>query len=486
MSEHFFPKTPEGAYNEKYTARSTGPDWLERIEVARMETMDNTLDNFFGETALREWEQWKKVGEAEADLQILSGGNPDILEMIRPTRQKVLGRFAMLNEQMRYNIATDPKLVKRTLNHYLATDTGAAQATEFLPKKYVAIPKDSSDEVRKISITLLSEQLVNRYPQNNGKDLDWTKADTKQYGGLLLGFLRFQREQNRKSLTELEPQFAEFKKRVQGNLELAITNGTLPLSREIMIERIEHLRVRLIDNLAGCFQERGGDYDPQTHTMRIGYPSTPGKMWQTYVHEVMHALSGQTETAADAYEPSWHTRIGFHLTKFQDVRSEKQSVGSPALFWLNEAETEELAGEIGEFPASSYPEERALRKKLIEQGVLDPGLLRQAYFENYAQGSDTHPTPHLRALLAHANKNGGPSLLTNIDIYIRHHAHLNQKPDTQAKAQYAAGVRGAVNILSTVSISEATERFAIYAQRIREALDPSRVPKEAGDIWKDL
>ena len=251
----------------------------------------------------------------------------------------------------------------------------------------------------------------------------------------------------------------EYLPRFKISIAEMIKDGTLPLDEKVIDERLRTLSFMVLDNFIATLQDRGGDYTASSNSIRLSVESLRFG-YAVFVHEMLHALSGQTdeveklpETAREFLEEDDGDfrvpRVGLRF--FQRKNDGENEVYSPVrLRWLNEAVTEKLTvdvvthSEAGLQEAKEqqkrirsafsiitkmvlsdedidifvYPLERLLLEKLVNLGLPEEIVL-QAYFENYRDQAQGHTTPKLQALFQETNRLFGKGFLVKLDMFIR-------------------------------------------------------------------
>ncbi|HEY4480104.1 MAG TPA: hypothetical protein VJB58_01370 [Candidatus Paceibacterota bacterium] len=163
----------------------------------------------------------------------------------------------------------------------------------------------------------------------------------------------------------------------------AIKEGKLPITEELLEERMGDTRVYLADDLQ-IKQCTSGDYDVGEGAIRVAYRENIEAQEKTVFHEMIHALSGRTILIEEkGYFPDEmleHQRVGFRF----NVYDKNGDWAGKRFRWLNEAVTEEIAVELSKANPEhqSYHAEREKLKELYDSG-LSKKLVYEAYFENY-------------------------------------------------------------------------------------------------------
>src|SRR3989344_3794392 len=122
----------------------------------------------------------------------------------------------------------------------------------------------------------------------------------------------------------------------------AIKEGKLPITEELLEERMGDTRVYLADDLQ-IKQCTSGDYDVGEGAIRVAYRENIEAQEKTVFHEMIHALSGRTILIEEkGYFPDEmleHQRVGFRF----NVYDKNGDWAGKRFRWLNEAVTEEIA-----------------------------------------------------------------------------------------------------------------------------------------------
>jgi len=196
-----------------------------------------------------------------------------------------------------------------------------------------------------------------------------------------------------------------------------IKAGRIALQPEIAASRISGVTVHLEDALTSKLEENLGTFYPESNQIRIAEQLSPDELQSTYVHEMLHALSGRTITEVqweDSSSMIAHQRIGTHFSTRQE-----------RFRWLNEAITEALAMQLlGRSKSTTYTKERKLLELISKKGneEIPRELFTNAYFENYEFGEKDKTgqgVPAWKRLQEKMSQAYGPGFLVELDKLIK-------------------------------------------------------------------
>ncbi|MEK7532529.1 MAG: hypothetical protein AAB579_02920 [Patescibacteria group bacterium] len=236
---------------------------------------------------------------------------------------------------------------------------------------------------------------------------------------------------------EITRELASFKKRFRTLLARSIKTDAVPAVRSLtpaqINERLGILKFSAIDEFSTSLAEMWGDFQANTHTVRLSVNIPPDKRWKVFVHEMFHALSGQHEVGFFDEFPEFNmygmAKVGTHFgDPFSGVRGmesdgRRKNKRRPVLHWLNEALTEAVTRDVlgDQYRHGTYVQERALLDVLKHAGV-PSDILYRAYFENYAvKPAGEHRSPAMKELFQKTNELFGDGFLVKLDWYIRYH-----------------------------------------------------------------
>lgn len=229
--------------------------------------------------------------------------------------------------------------------------------------------------------------------------------------------------------SEMRAELSHLLPEIRKTLQLAIADGTLPISQELLDERFNNLSFEVIDPLSADLEEIGGSYETNTHQVFLDASLPAAERESVVLHEVLHGLSGQTSFILHDEMPdvvmTEETRSGLHFsaqTFREDVSQPKERALD--LRWLNEAVTESLTIELSKkTEGAAYKNERQLLALLTGEGGVPKETVVRAYFENTpAQAqADQRSNPDVRALFRQSNEQFGQRFLVNLDHFIAAH-----------------------------------------------------------------
>lgn len=186
----------------------------------------------------------------------------------------------------------------------------------------------------------------------------------------------------------------------------AIDQGRLPLDGALVEEKIRQTEVAILDPISRVYNRVSGDYSNVRHEMRFYVGESENILPSTVLHEMLHAVSGQTNKLDD--------EGGFFV-------NERHGLGYFGRFlWLDEAVTEYLTHDIDTFEDhGAYLLERKILNHIMRSGVSRECILK-AYFEEYTDPTDRSPrlTPMARAFFSEVKRIFGTPLIADIEAYL--------------------------------------------------------------------
>ncbi|MEK7561879.1 MAG: hypothetical protein AAB541_03390, partial [Patescibacteria group bacterium] len=271
-------------------------------------------------------------------------------------------------------------------------------------------------------------------------------------------FVRFHISNFKEQVVDFEAELESYRGRFLEQAKSVIEAGLLPISHELLERRMSHVALKAHNYLDSALDEIWGSYNDRDKVIRIVEKAPLEVRYHTFVHEMLHALSGVTilkkthgEDEEDAlsvdlslgmeasYEPQ---RGGLHISgKPLDVvrhRGRFMILTQERFGWLNEAITEALTLELVDEKEGAYQSNRELLE-LIEGTmfgtVKDPRFLFvRAYFENY-EPQDEYRIPAWKELNRAVNKAFGLEGVSGL-------AYID-------KVVQASGVQMAINDVET-------------------------------------
>lgn len=401
---------------------SEGQEWVERLETKREEDLFReqsgliSRQNIFGSEVLSSWEFVNQRGKRWEEM-------PEVIREneIRRYQKKFNSSIERVNEQLQEMSHNDPMALLKFLSDNLPDQN--------LEKSAKKLGLRKTDYQTPDHILVLVETVQGRKSNLTEKEMETLrrKAETYRIGRaiskmysdgerlpdeVLLSILERHRVNVLLAEKEMEPEIAVFKERVSNLLFEAIDRGDLPISTALVEERLNNLQFRAVDPMSARLEEKWGDYNAKSHTIRLSTDIPKKSRWAVFVHEVFHALSGQID--------NMNTLQGFEedplVTGYDSIK-----VGTrfhDRFRWLNEALTEEATrGFTNE--SWGYENERELLDILVSSGVSKESLYG-AYFENYTDKPEgSHRLPKTKALFDTINQRLGQGFLINLDGYIR-------------------------------------------------------------------
>jgi len=233
-----------------------------------------------------------------------------------------------------------------------------------------------------------------------------------------------------------ETAFQEMYKTGLALIERASERGIIPLTKEQINSRLHYVNIQNYDMLERLQTDPAGSMNLYTDEISIFNDHAKAEeRLQTLIHELYHALSGQSIVLMDddsgtlrrniaksglCFEPNYHTH-NYNPQKF------------PRLAWLDEAviqqtsvRTTDLGGGIEPYDMGTYMTERRLLGWLTKQGV-DQKMFTNALFEDAALDTEESSMPHTRDLFRAVDKATYAGFLADLDLVIRtlHKKHYN-------------------------------------------------------------
>lgn len=235
-----------------------------------------------------------------------------------------------------------------------------------------------------------------------------------------------------------------------------LRKSNLPIDIEEARQRLETLSFHVVDDYFAELEEIGGAYFAESNLIRIKPVTDKKYLEDIFVHEVMHALSGQTDVEDISPEFASSYIEDPHMSSF-DVTKVGVGFGSEVfnmrkiLRWLNEAVTEQVSMDLYDRTEGAYIFERELLQQLVELGLPYEDLLK-AYFENYKE-SDGHKTPLAKNFFVKTNEVFGRGFLMKVDKFIRGGESESSRIDSVRVAAVAAHLsangKGGINDFDT-------------------------------------
>lgn len=213
-------------------------------------------------------------------------------------------------------------------------------------------------------------------------------------------------------------EYRSFRGRVFELLREAVEEQKLPISIRFINERLAALKYIAVDPAQTFFKEKWGDFDERNHIIRLSTDIPKEDRFQAFVHEVIHALSGQIETLAlDEGSGELEVTEGPYEIANGDYDQLKSGLAlKNKLSWLNEALTEHITHElVGK--SYAYTNERELLDLIVGHGVPLHALFA-AYFENNTSEMKGHKFPATGELFGMTNKLFGTGFLMKLDTFI--------------------------------------------------------------------
>ncbi len=409
--------------------KTSGPEWVEqkkRVQEESEELGFTKRRNIFGAGALEAAQIARRAGPKYQYLtktlvmpRFLVNGR------VRGSKERLPNHFAILDKQLQYLAQNRPSAVFSLFFNFLLSTRGGVADTmattlgldEERVKRFRAEAETEIGGDQIVSRAFATAQAcVATYAE--GSSIQWQYDQKDSVGVKLLQSHAKHIEHTEKRLQE---QFELFEKKFRSLIHQAIAAGQLPLKKEIADEQLNLVQIQVIDYVLANLAELWGEYQSDEHVIRIASNVPHDELWHTYVHEMLHALSGKMETVVLDLKGDeiGHNQLkgGVHFTGHsEDVTP---TTARPSLWWLNEALTESLTLELIGKREGTYESPRELLDLLIEHGSLDRRIFLNAYFENYFDGQGPHPTPALKKLFDETNAKFGKRFLVDLDLCIR-------------------------------------------------------------------
>ncbi len=192
----------------------------------------------------------------------------------------------------------------------------------------------------------------------------------------------------------VESMLPELTEKFRVAIDGAIDRGELPLDKDLVKDRMEHVHVTLIDALYASLENIGGRFRSNDNSVVLDSFLTSNKnrknrLEHVFFQEMFHVLSVRLITNGPGTKARsgtiHHERVGlrFHIDR------ENHRLFS-RFFWLNEAVTTKLQDKYvptvdgQHIPAKGYVLERALLDVIMTNGKvpIDVKYFVDAYFEN--------------------------------------------------------------------------------------------------------
>ncbi|MCC6643330.1 hypothetical protein IT411_01145, partial [Candidatus Peregrinibacteria bacterium] len=236
-------------------------------------------------------------------------------------------------------------------------------------------------------------------------------------------------EKKRKEFKEKLPTLIDS---IKQKIYAAIDNGQIPVKKSKVKQVLKYTVIDLADPVVMKLEKIRGLYEADRRSILLDATLDPKDMEKVLMHEIMHALSGQTNLLITGkeygieYEDLNHLRVGLGFTSKSGFR------------WLNEAMTEALTIATLKLPDSnSYSEERKLLEILMKH--INPELLKKAYFEEYnPKIAAEQRLPAWRALTQAIDQKFGPKFLIRLNKFIQDY-DSSRMEDEPTGLEQAAG-----------------------------------------------
>jgi len=203
------------------------------------------------------------------------------------------------------------------------------------------------------------------------------------------------------------------------------------VDESVLDERIENLDIRIMDESMVELSEHFGEYDDSTHTVWISNTIRHEDILPTLTHEILHALSGKSETKVQYFDEE--TTIDYEQKRSGfSMETSKNEEGF--LDWFNEAITESLTHSIigwSVYPqAEAYVLEQNLLDELIETWGLPKDKMHAAYFENYQiKERGQHRQQKMKDFFQSCNKEMGKGFLVGLQKIIDYYTKVFKNRD---------------------------------------------------------
>ncbi len=405
----------EGGFEIYEKVPAGGPEWTTRRENEALRELE-PAEKIFGHSFLREWQFLNKEGE---EWEAFAAN---------PAGQRYLSQ----------RIAAREKAYKRTLEEFTRELTDLANRH---PDKLEIFFEAYAERAAAFERPEQTESEAKK--EATGKIINSYKKGVPGAGPDFLAGILKQRELEIKTAKEaLKPEFETYREKLIAELTAASKEGArsdsetrreprpdsgrqaaerkqIPVSAEIVKERLLNLRIVFVDEIAVDLKEAWGDYAKLANTVRISTRVPRAERWRVFVHEALHAVSGQVEVAAESAGSNNHNFVFHDQIKF-GLHFDKADRPGPSylsLWWLNEAVTQNLTDRFAGQGKESV--EQKLAALLVSKGV-PAELFEAAYFENYeAKPRGEHRLPQTKRLFEAADKIFGQGFLMQLDHYLR-------------------------------------------------------------------
>lgn len=422
---------------------TTGPESIERLRAIRSQEgahFANTRQEF-GQEQLKSWEFLQLMSQiSRVRSEIAEDGNTTEPTRVTKSREVFERSWDRLSKQLQWIAKARPELSREffgTLQR--VPDFAALEPVLSANSLYDPADSEMQELIQEQARAMRAagdqrpeaELLVAAKQQRVGAELAdiLTMAyaeDETTAPEIVMAIVAWRGKELEKQFTETQAKIEAMVPQLRQKLESAIDDGKIPISKELLAERMDSLVYDIVDPLTAKLEALGGEYIGDKHRVLVRADMADEQLEGVVLHEVLHSLSGKTEFQIQDDTPELvyieQTRVGLNL-KAKALRNETVDLKehAPNLRWLNEAVTEDLTIDIaGKGETRVYQMERLLLARLTRDGALPKSVVARAYFENTTAQPQPgeHAAPALRELFTQSNRIFGQGFLTNLDRFI--------------------------------------------------------------------
>lgn len=398
----------EEMYATKYKkVVSSGSDWLERRSEARMFQRDDESKSVLGKNL------FMYKDSINSDSKNSDEFSKDRIAIAEERYQNELKRLrrslltltlkAPKELQWSFDNYVGPENIKNIIEKLKISNYQIDKAKKYLTNKgqlrhNAILYSDNKPLVKKLlAVSEILANMADEIPEDIL--LDWLEEHH-----------RLVEEENEKILSEYKERYPA----LLAQLEEAIDTGLLPITKAFLRERLDNINVVVIDSLSARLRNVEGDYSADYHQLRVDYSVSKDDLDSVYMHEFLHALSGNIETQDENLKYDTNiSKVGLAASSQYGNDQKKFN-----LRWLNEAMTEDLASQVRKVEPRAYQNYIKLMKELVSRGI-NYELIKDAYFESYQNTpSGEHSTPKYKELINLMNEKFGPGFIHKLNISV--------------------------------------------------------------------